>query len=126
MKYSILFFLTFILGCIQKEDKTTIKIISVDVGITTIISIKCNDFLDSFDSSEFKIKHLDKSTIDDVREELEGLKQEEDKRDSDTRAIIIVKDGIAIDTLCADRFTIKYRDKFYSMTDNLLKIIWTE
>lgn len=127
MKYLPIIFLALILGCGPKNDNTTIRVYSVHLNITTIVSINCNNFLDSFDNAELKIDDLKKqSTIDEFQKELKTLEQDNDKRDPDTRAIIIVKNEITTDTLCADRFTIKYRDKFYVMTDDLLKIIWGE
>jgi adenosyl cobinamide kinase/adenosyl cobinamide phosphate guanylyltransferase len=127
MKYSLIVFLAIFLSCGQKDNKTTIRIYSVDINITTIVSINCNNFLDSFDNAELKIDDFkERSTIDDFQRELRTLERDNEKRDPDTRAIVIVKNEIATDTLCADRFTVKYRDKFYVMTDDLSKIIWRE
>ena len=127
MKYLLIILLTISLSCRQKQNETTVRIYSVDVDIETIFSIKCNDFLDTFDSTELKTKDvIEKSTVDDFQVKLKTLQLDSGKRDPDTRAIIILKNEVTTDTLCADRFTIKYRDKYYTMTVDLLKIIWSE
>jgi hypothetical protein len=129
MKSTLLICLTILIGCQAKKEKVedrTIEIYSVDMDIETIISIKCTKFMDSFDSAEFKIKYLnDDETVDNFLAQLGKLELDSsDRGDPDTRAKIIVK--ITSDTICADRFSLKYRDKYYLMSDELRRSIWTD
>ncbi len=97
------------------------------MNIETFISIQCSEFLNSFDSTEVKINDLiEKRTVDDFLQQLDNLGPDNDKRDPDTRALIIMRTKTTTDTICADRFSLKYKGKHYLMSDKLRKEIWAE
>jgi len=129
-KKLLLICLTILFNCQTKKDKSDdpiITIYSVDKDIETIISIQCSEFLNQFDGTEFKTKKLtEKRTVDYFLHQLEDLGLASDKRDPDTRGMILIKTKTATDTICADKFSLRYRNKYYLMSDKLRKEIWTE
>lgn len=130
MKKILLICLTILAGCQTKNEKaseSTIEIYSVDMNIETIISIECTEFMDSFESTELKVELInEKQSVDRFLGHLDKLVLGNDRRDPDTRAKIIIKDKVNVDTICADRFSLKYRNRYYFMSDDLRKSIWTE
>jgi hypothetical protein len=111
----------------QTNKESTIKIRSVDMGISTIMSVTCENFESFFDSSQVRTKKVDQTeSVKSFLSQLSQLELDNDKRDPDTRAIIIIRNATNIDTICADRFSLKYQDKYYIMSNDLRRDIWAD
>lgn len=110
----------------QTNKESIIEIRSVDMDISTVISIRCEEFEDSFKNTEVRLKNINhKDSVHRFLEQISQLKPDNDKRNPDTRAKIVIKNPFKTDTICADRFSLKYLDNYYVMSDELRKDIWS-
>lgn len=94
----------------------------VDLSILTPVNIDCNNF-ESFFKDEIKVKTItDTSLINDFVSLLKQLPS--DSISPDTRIIVILYDNNNHRReICIDRLYIMEKNKTYSNTENLLKIL---
>ena len=103
----------------------TIEIKSVDMDIMTGASIDCSKFEQAFKSNGIRIKKIERRrAVDKFLSEVKLLSVFEDKTDTDTRAIILLKYEDHVDTICADRFSLCSNGTCYALTNKLRRTIW--
>ena len=110
--------------CSQRRSSWEIKIQSVDKDLESPVRIGCSNFSNIF-KDDIKTKSItDKQQIDAFNEALKKLDRDRDGMSVDVRAKIFIRDNDHIDTLCASRFFIIYKDVTYKMSNELASQLW--
>ena len=98
MKCYLLFILIILVSCQTNKESTDVEISSVDMDISTVFSIKCDEFNKHFDSTEVRTRHVNQTdSVKSLLLQLSQLELDNDKRDPDTRARIIIRNATTID-----------------------------
>lgn len=120
-----LIFLFAVTGLISTDEKVTVDIVAVDFNIETFASVRCSDFMETFEKREIKKQKIrSEKQVNKILDQLKNLQPTDSKRKTDTRAKLFVKYENGTDTICADRFLLIYKGTSYSMTEELRQIIW--
>lgn len=122
-KWSILLLLT-LFGFNHPTNPTTIEIYSVGMDLKTHTRISCAGFMSAFEKGELKKRIIHGNKVKEILDQLKKLNLRRNNHETDTRAKLFVRFESHTDTLCADEFSIVYRRTFYSMPEELRKIIW--
>jgi hypothetical protein len=120
-----LFLATIFLLCVKSNVETpTIEIKSVDMDIMTRRQVDCSEFNQAFSNNRKRTRKIEGQKAADFLSEMKSLKVFEEKTETDTRAVILIKYKDSESIICADRFSVCYNGTCYVLTDKLRRKIW--
>jgi len=112
------------LGCQSKQDILSIEISSVSKHIETFAAVDCGEFNDYFKDEILKQKFDEKILIDRFMNMLNKLEKDTTGRIPDPRSQVLIKYRSMTDTICADQFSLKYKNAFLNMSVEMDSVLW--